>query len=378
MIPSQRHLFELPEEIAYFNCAYTSPLLKTAADAGKKALKQKHEPWTITSDLFFKTCEDNRQLFAQLIDCDPDQVAIVPSVSYGIALAAKNLPIEKRQHIVVLQDQFPSNIYPWRRLAAEHAAEIKIVPRPNNDDWTPVVIDAIGEDTAIAALPNCHWTDGTLLDLEAIGLKCRHTGTALALDAIQSLRALPFSVKTIKPDFLTAASHKWLLGPYSYGFCYISSKWNNGIPVEENWLNREGSEDFSRLVDYRDTYQAGARRFDVGESSNFFLAPIANEALKQILAWGVNNISATLGNTTHQIAEQAKEIGFEVTARNNRAPHLIGLYLPDGLPGDLSTILSREKVFVSVRGNAIRVAPHLYNTSEDIDRLFIALKKALK
>jgi len=228
MIPCQRHLFDMPEDVAYFNCAFTSPLLKTGREAGNAAISDKSVPWTITSGDFFKNLEENRELFARIIGSDPGHVAIIPSVSYGIALAAKNLPVSKGQNIVVLEDQFPSNVYVWMRKADEKGAEMKTVPRPADGNWTDAVLETIDSDTAVAALPNCHWTDGTLLDLVKIGRQCRNLGAALVVDGIQSLGAMPFSVSGIRPDFLAAGAHKWLLGPYGYGFCYVDSKWHGG------------------------------------------------------------------------------------------------------------------------------------------------------
>ncbi len=378
MIPCQRHLFELPDDVAYFNCAYTAPLMRTAAAAGHRAIERKNTPWSITPDDFFETGEENRRLFARLVAGSPDQVAIIPAVSYGIALAAKNIPIRAGQSILVLQDQFPSNVYPWRQLAADRDARVITVPRPENHDWTAAVLEAINENTVIAALPNCHWTDGTVLDLIRIGAKCRTNGAALVVDAIQSLGAMPFSVEAVQPDFLAVGAHKWLLGAYGYGFCYIAERWLDGRPLEENWLNRESSEDFSRLVDYRDTYQPGARRFDMGGSSNFFLTPVVKAALTQILEWGVDDIAATLRATTGQIAARAVDIGFKVAPDEVRVPHMLGLYLPAGLPRDLPSRFAANRVYASVRGDAIRVAPHLYSSPADLDRLFAVLEKAIR
>jgi len=377
MIPCQRHLFAFPDDVAYFNCAYTAPLMRTAAAAGQRAIEDKNTPWCFASGDFFETGEENRTLFSQLVDGTPDQVAIIPAVSYGIALAAKNIPIEPGQSILVLQDQFPSNVYPWHRLAAEKGAAIITVSRPADQDWTAAVLAAIDDKVAITALPNCHWTDGTVLDLVRIGEKCRALGSALVIDAIQSLGALPFSVRDVQPDFLATGAHKWLLGAYGYGFCYVDAKWLDGRPLEENWLNREASEDFSRLVDYRNGYQPGARRFDVGGGSSFFLAPVVKAALTQILAWGVTDIAATLRTLTGQIATRAADLGFQVAPQKMRAPHMLGLYLPAGLPGDLPARFAAQNVYASVRGDAIRVAPHLYNTPADIDRLFAVLEAAM-
>ncbi len=370
MIPNQQSLFSIPEQISYLNCAFTAPLLKTAQAAGEKARRAKRQPWNIKPEDFFTNIESVRALFAQLINCSKDDVAITPSVSYGIALAAKNLPFSQGQNIVVLKDQFPSNIYSWKRLASERKGQIQTVDRPEDHNWTQAVIDKIDSKTSIVAVPNIHWTDGTLLDLIQIGKICRKQKTALVIDGIQSLGAMPFSIKEVQPDFLVTASHKWLLGAYSFGFCYIAPQWQNTTPLEENWLNRSGSQDFSRLVDYKDDYQKGARRFDMGEASNFFLAPVAKAALEQILEWDVKNIAQTLRMTTDYIAQKARSMGLIVPPKKQRAEHMTGITLPSGIPENLPSKLSSEQIYISIRGDSIRIAPHLYNTEEDIDRLF--------
>lgn len=375
MIPCQRDMFDIPENVAYLNCAYTSPLLKAAREAGRIAIQAKANPWNITSGDFFSTAETARELFARLIGCAAEDVALVPAVSYGISLAARNLPVERDQAIVVLQDQFPSNVYAWMRVAHAKGAAVKTVQRPKDSDWTAAVLETIETSTAIVAVQNCHWTDGTLLDLVRIGEKCRAVGASLVVDGIQSIGAMPFSIKEVQPDFLAAASHKWLLGAYSFGFCYVAPKWHGGIPLEENWFNRAGSEDFSRLVDYRESYQPGARRFDQGEASNFILSPIAAVGIKQILEWGVANIAETLRRKTDTIAVRAQQMGLSVAPPQLRAPHLIGISKPGGFNKDLPLLLAQDNVFVSVRGESIRISPHVYTTDADIDRLFAVLEK---
>jgi selenocysteine lyase/cysteine desulfurase len=375
MIPCQRDMFDLPENITYLNCAYTSPLLKAAQQDGRTAIQAKANPWTIKADDFFSTAETARSLFARLVDCKPDDVALVPAVSYGIALAARNLPVARDQAILILQDQFPSNVYVWMQLAREKNAVVKTVQRPPDSDWTPAVLEAIDSDTAIVAVPNCHWTDGTRLDLVKVGEKCRTVQAALVVDGIQSIGAMPFSIEKVQPDFLAAGSHKWLLGAYSFGFCYVAPKWQEGTPLEENWFNRAGAEDFARLVDYRAAYQPGARRYDQGEASNFILAPIAAAGIKQILEWGVENISETIQSKTDAIAARAQQMGLSVAPAHVRAPHMIGLSKPGGFNKDLPNLLAQENVFVSVRGESIRISPHVYTNDEDIERLFAVLEK---
>ena len=370
MIPCQREKFHIPDDVAYFNCAYTSPLLKSAEALGREAVALKTTPWRLTTDLFFKDLNANRALFAALVGAAAEHIAIIPSVSYGIALAARNVPVASGQTIVVLQDQFPSNIYIWHHLAQDNGAKIVSVPRPKDGNWTPSILEAITAETAVAALPHCHWTDGTLVDLKAVGEACRRYGAALVVDGTQSLGAMPFAVAEIQPDFLVTTAHKWLLGPYSYGFCYAAPRWHGGHALEENWMNRAASEDFARLVHYRADYQPGAKRFDAGEASNFILAPIAGEALRQLLDWGVDAIAATLRVRTDAIADRARTVGLDVADRPYRAPHLIGLRHPEGFPSNLPAQLAAAGVYASARGDSIRIAPHLYNTDADVDRLF--------
>jgi selenocysteine lyase/cysteine desulfurase len=375
MIPCQRHLFDIPDDVAYLNCAYMSPLMKPVLEAGTAGLARKAHPWQLTPDKFFTGADEFRATAAQLIDGSADCIAIVPSASYGIATAARNLPVKKGQSILVLADQFPSNYYPWQRRAEGTGAALKVVPWPEDDDWTAAVLISLTADVAIAALPHVQWTSGGRLDLVRIGEACRKLGTALVLDLTQSLGALPFSVRDVQPDFAVAASYKWLLGPYSVGFLYVAPKWHGGMPLEENWIQRANARDFSTLILYTENYDAGARRFDMGERSNFALLPAAVRAMKQLLDWGVAQISETAGALNRQLAEAAADLGFSAPAEPLRAPHYLALRRKEAIPKQLPEMLAREKVFVSVRGSSIRVTPHVYNTVEDGERLIACLRR---
>jgi selenocysteine lyase/cysteine desulfurase len=373
----QRDLFEVPEGLAYLNCAYMSPQLRRAREIGEWAVSRKSRPWEVTPNDFFEDVEVVRTLFARLVGGDADGVAIVPSVSYGISVAAANVPVHEGEKILILEDQFPSNVYSWRELASRSGAKLVTVPRLEDYDWTRALIEKIDTDTAVVAAPHCHWTDGSLVDLARIGERVREVEGALVVDGIQSLGALPFDVSDVRPDFLIAASYKWLLGPYGVGFMYVDEKHREGQPIEHNWINRRGSEEFSQLVDYEDAFQPGARRYDVGERSNFVLLPMAAEALRQLLDWGVENVSETIGTLTDLIEQMAEERGIATIPKERRARHMIGLMLGPGVPDDLATRLMRHDVFVSVRGPSVRVSPHLYNTEADIDRFFDVLERVV-
>ncbi len=383
IIPSQRHLFDMPQDVAYLNCAYMSPLMNDVVAAGDAGIRLKATPWSLTLDDFFTEVVNLRERFSRLINANSIDIAIIPSVSYGIATAAKNLPLQSGQEVLVLEDQFPSNMYSWKKLASQKEASINMIRRADAAsgngpvDWTSAILENITDKTAIVALPHCHWTDGAKIDLEKVAGKIRGHGGKLVLDITQSGGAMPIDVESIQPDFLVCACYKWLLGPYSLGFLYVAPRWQQGEPLEETWLARRGSEDFRRLVDYQDAYQPGAVRFDMGERSQFHLAPMANHALQCLLDWGVENIAATLKQKTDAIAEKARSLGLTVLPDHLRGGHYLGLTVPGGVPDTLAPTLAEERIFVSVRGDSIRVTPHLYNTQDDADRLISALEKLL-
>jgi selenocysteine lyase/cysteine desulfurase len=372
-IPCQRHLFDLPDEVAYLNCAYMSPLLRRAVEAGAAAAARKARPWTISPADFFTDSERARELFARLLGATADDVAIIPAASYGLAIAAANLPLASGERILLLAEQFPSNVLTWRERAQQRGGEVLTIARPPDGDWTRAVLAGLDERVRVTALPHCHWTDGGLLDLAAIAARCREVRSALVLDVTQSLGALPLDLAGVQPDFVVCPGYKWLLGPYSLGYLYVAPQHQQGRPLEHNWIARENSEDFARLVDYRTGFQPGARRFDVGERSNFGLVPVSIVGLEQLLAWGVRNIAATLAIRTAAIAARAVALGLSTSPPSLRAGHFLGLRFPEGLPDGLPERLAREQVHVSLRGDSLRVTPHLYNHDDDVDRLFAVL-----
>jgi selenocysteine lyase/cysteine desulfurase len=377
LLPVQRHLFEIPDTVTYLNCAYMSPQLRSVRAAGEAALGMKAQPWRLKPDDFFTHSEALRGLFARLVNADVDGVALVPSASYGMGIAAANVRMREGQRVVVLAEEFPSNYYPWREAARRARAEVLTVPRPDDGDWTRAVLSHVDSRCAVVAVPHCHWTDGAWVDLVRVAERARQVGAALAVDGTQSVGALPFDVGAIRPDFLVCAGYKWLMGPYSQGYLYVAPQHRDGQPLEHNWLTRQGSEDFARLVDYRDAYQPGARRFDVGERSNFQLVPMAAAALKQLLEWDVHNIQRTLRALTERISRGATRLHLEVAPEAHRVGHLIGLRRRGGYAPVVAQRLAAQDIHVSVRGENLRVSPHLYNTPEEVDRLLSALAPLL-
>jgi selenocysteine lyase/cysteine desulfurase len=371
LLTNQKHLFDIPTDVTYLNCSYLSPQLINIRQAGISGMDKKAFPWTIKMDDWFKPGEDLRSLFAKIINAGKDSVALVPSVSYGTAIAARNISLRANQKIILLDRQYPSNVYAWRELSKESGAEIVTVAKEAGQNWTEAILEKMDEHTGLVAIPNCHWTDGSLIDLEVISRKTKSISAKLVIDASQSVGAYPLDIQKIKPDFLVSVGYKWLMGPYGLGYIYCDQKyWEAGAPIEHGWLNRKGSEDFTRLVDYQDDLQPGARRFDAGEYPDFVKIPMAIAALTQVLEWGVANIQETLSGITGEIEMRARKAGYETPQREHRTGHMIGIKIPDDQISRIGKKLSEHKVFVSFRGSSMRVAPHLYNDLDDVRRLF--------
>ena len=373
--------FSLPEEARYLNCAFMSPLPRAVEAEGHRTLRRQRFPADYRPDDFFEPADRIRSAFCRLIGSrEPDRVALVPAVSYGAALVAGNLELEAGDAVVVAGEQFPSHVYPWTRLAREAGAEVRRVARPEPggdgvaDRWNARLLEAIDRDAALVALPQAHWTDGTLFDLEAAGRQAREVGAALVVDGTQTVGAHPFDVEAVRPDALLCAGYKWLLGPYGLGVVWLGDRFADAEPLEETWLGRRGSEDFAGLVDYRDDYRPGADRLDMGERSQFVLAPMLAEALELLVGWGVETVAERCRALTDRAAEGARAAGWRAEPSAGRCANIVGLGSPaDRDPAEVGRRLQERGVHVSIRGDAVRVSPHVYNDEADVDALLEAL-----
>jgi selenocysteine lyase/cysteine desulfurase len=376
LIGGQRAAFDVPADIAYFNTASLAPQLHAVRAAGEAALENRGRPWAISAADWFADVERLRSLFAEIVGATAEGVALVPATSYGIAVAARNLPLRPGQRVLVLAEEYPSGIYTWRAAARRSGAEILTVTREPGQTWTDAVLAALDEDVAIVSVPNVHWTDGALVELGPIAARSRELGARLVIDGSQSVGAMPLDIDDVQPDFLVAVGYKWLLGPLSVGYLYVAEEHRRGEPLEENWIARVGSEDFARLVDYRDSYQPGARRFDVGERTKFELLPMAIAALEEVAEWRVPRVAATLASRTSQIAARAAGLGLSTLPDDQRGPHMLGVRLPEPAYTRATSALASVNCFAAMRGASLRISPHLHTTDEDVDRLFAGLERA--
>lgn len=378
--PHDREAFSIPGGVRYLNCAYMAPLHRRVEEAGIAGIRRKRTPWSLGSQDFFQESDGVRSLFARLVgSAEPRRVALLPAASYGISAAARNAGIGRGRTVVLTEGQFPANVYPWRRVAMEAGARvIHVAPPPGPQRgrlWNERILEAIDRDTAVVSLGPVHWTDGTRFDLEAIGARAREVGALFVVDGSQSVGAVPFDVERVRPDALVVVGYKWLLGPYSTALGWYGSRFDDGVPLEETWIAREGSHDFRRLVEYQDDYLPGAVRYDVGERSNFALLPMVAEALGLLLAWAPERVEAWAGAVNRLVADEAMALGYEVEDEVWRRGHILGIRIPREVGGAaLQQALLDRGIHVSLRGDALRISPHLYNTMEDAEALVEALR----
>ncbi|MEP1034075.1 aminotransferase class V-fold PLP-dependent enzyme [Ekhidna sp.] len=377
----QRQKFNLQRKHAYLNCAYMSPLMKKVENAGIKGIKKKRKPFHISPEDFFEESEVLRRHYSSLIDNnEPERVVIIPSASYGLANVVSNLPFSNGE-ILICDEQFPSNVYPWLRLQ-EKGFEVKTIgptdSEKRGESWNEKILESITAKTRVIAIGHIHWSDGTLFQLEKIRTRLDEVGGLLIIDGTQSVGALPFSVSKIRPDALICAGYKWLMGPYSIGLAYYGSAFDNGVPVEENWINRLDSDNFSELVNYQKDYRKISLRYEVGEHSNFILVPMLNQAIKQLTRWKPQSIQ----NYTHELLsgaiQEMKDVGYRIEGEAFRAHHMFGVRLPEGITIDkLKQSFHAHRVSVSLRGDAVRIAPNVYNDEMDVRKLLKAMKEPI-
>jgi selenocysteine lyase/cysteine desulfurase len=360
-----------------------SPQLRSVEEAGYQGLIRKRNPMNFGPDDFFLPAMEVREKFGRLIGAKRDQVALIPSASYGAESAIRNIPCGPGNHAITVRDEYPSDYFTLHRWCQSHGAELRVIQAPETTqgkgrEWNTRLLEAINGDTAFVVISSVHWMNGTAFDLEAIGLRCRETGAAFIVDGTQSVGALPIDVRKYHIDALVCAGYKWLMGPYSMGLAYYGERFNKGIPIEESWMNRTNAAQFSRLTEYESSYTPGAGRYNVGEFSNFILIPMMNAALDQVGKWEASAIQEYCGGLMQPLLNFLAENGLAVEEKAFRCNHLMGLPLPDHLNRDhLMQTLQDRKIYVSLRGSFIRVSPHLYNGPEDVQALTDALAASL-
>jgi len=379
MLASQRALFEMPRHICYLNSASWSPLPLRTLEAARAAVGRKATPWTLDPGFANAQHERARAAAAHLVHADPADIALIPSVSYGVATAAKILNVARGARVIVLEDDHSSPVLEWRTRADQGGFAVDTVRRPADGDWTSAVLAAIERTGAppvgLASISSVHWSDGGLIDVDKIGAALRRQGAAFLIDATQSAGVLTMDVRRLDPDFVIFPTYKWLLGPYGRAFLYVARRHQGGIPLEQTSSGRRNVRAENDIYFTDVSYLTDARRFDMGERDHFISVEMASIGMEMVAEWGAADIAARLLMLTQRIAAGLRPAGIGVPNPRFRAPHILSLSFKDGMPARLVEALASEDIYVAPRLGRLRISPHVFNDEADCDRLVAALAR---
>ena len=307
MLPSQRDLFDIPRDVCFLNAAAWSPLPLAVQEAGRNGVGRKGQPWKLDADFMAKQYERARTAAAALIGADSADIALIPSVGYGVSTAGKVMSLPRGSRVLVLQDDHTSPVLEWMSRAEQGGYTVEQVKQPADGDWTSAVLDAMARTGAaplsLVSISSVHWSDGGALDLSRIAEAVRQKGAAFLVDATHDAGVRRIDVKTLDPDFLIFPTYKWVLGPYGRAFMYVARRHQNGVPLEQTAPARKGVA-AEQKVYFRDlSYADGARRYDMGERDHFITLEMAAIGMEMMAGWGNDAIVARLGMLTDRLAD---------------------------------------------------------------------------
>jgi selenocysteine lyase/cysteine desulfurase len=372
MLPSQRDQFDIPRHVVYLNAASWSPLPLATQEAGRIGVARKGQPWLLGNDFAATQHERARNAAAALIGADAADVALIPSVSYAAATVGKLVAVPAGSRVLVLQDDHSSPVLEWHSRAEAQGFTVEAVKQPEDGDWTAAALAAIARPgaapLALASVSSVHWSDGCALDLERIAPALRAVGAMFFVDATHGVGVMDNDVRRIDPDFLVFPTYKWVLGPYGRAFLYVAKRHQDGVPLEQTAAGRRAiAADRSPYM--RDTaYTDGARRFDMGERDHFVSLEMAAIGMEMMAAWGQPEIEQRLRMLTTRLADGLRNTGVQIPEATLRAPNILSLGFPAGMPAGLIERLAASDVHVAPRLGRMRISPHVYNDKADVDK----------
>jgi selenocysteine lyase/cysteine desulfurase len=382
MLPSQRALFDMPREICYLNAASWSPLPRATQEAGRVGVARKGQPWTLDPNLSATQFARARKAAASLINAEPEDIALISSVGYGVATVGKNLDVPKGARVLLIHEDHSSPTLEWQSRAGEEGFIVETVQRPDDGDWTAALLASIERPGAppvgLASISSVHWSDGGAVELDRVAAALRKQGAALLVDATHGAGIMALDVKTLDPDFLIFPTYKWLLGPYGRAFLYVAKRHQDGVPLEQTAFGRRAVMAERQPPYLGDlAYVSGARRFDMGERDHFISMEMASIGMEMMAGWGAEAVVARLRMLTDLIAEGLCNSGVLIADSRVRAPHVLSLSFPKGMPETLIERLAAAQIYVAPRLGRVRISPHVYNDEADVERFVDGFRKAV-
>jgi selenocysteine lyase/cysteine desulfurase len=382
MLASQRALFEMPSHVCYLNAASYSPLPRRTLEAGRAAVGRKATPWMLDAGFADQQHERARTAAARLINAEASDIALIPSISYGVATAAKLLTIARGTRVIVLENDHSSPVLEWQSRAEADGFTVETVRQPHDGDWTSAVLAAIERSGAspvsLASISSVHWSDGGLIDVDKVGAALRRQGAIFLVDATHSTGVLTMDVTRLDPDFVMFPTYKWLLGPYGRAFLYVAKRHQSGIPLEQTASGRRNVRAENAIYFTDPSYVDDARRFDMGERDHFISMEMASTSMELMAEWSAPAVVQRLTMLTERIADRVRGIGVAVPELHLRAPHILSLAFKGGMPTGVVEGLASEGIYVAPRLGRMRISPHVYNDEADVDRFVEVLGKRLR
>lgn len=368
-----RRQFPVTRNLVYLNHAAVSPLPLTCKERMDRYLDELvHRGAARYPDFSTEIKTAGRRLGARLLGTEPDRIFFVRSTTQGLGIAATGLSMKEGDNVVLAEKEFPANIRPWLPLRGR-GVEIRMVPQRQGRVMTEDLARAVDDRTAVVSLSFVQFLSGFRLDLGSVAEICRKHDALFVVDAIQGAGVFELDVEVQGIDLLSADSHKWLMGPEGVGLGYCSPRALERIqPALEGWLSVVRPFDF---FDLEQPLKPNAARFEEGAHNHAGIHGMVG-SLELILSVGVEALSRRILELTDHLADSLLSRGWSVLSPRERDEEKSGIVLcyRRGVDLDeLSRRLAQQGIIVTVRGDALRISPHGYNTSDELEMLVEAL-----
>ncbi|MFQ5817007.1 MAG: aminotransferase class V-fold PLP-dependent enzyme [Terriglobia bacterium] len=365
------------ENRIFLDCANQGPFPKVTLRALQQALELKKYPERLTNEYYFELPAATRAALARLIGAQPTEIALTSGASDGVNAVATGLAFTPGDEILLPQREFPANYYPWKHLERHGVQVREVAPAAGSFVTADDLLAALSERTRLVAASSVTYDTASRLDAARLCAECRHRGIYTFLDASQAVGSLPLDVKQLGCDFLTSCGYKWLLSPYGTGFFYLREELIEKLEVHAiRWMAVEGAMNFNRLPRAGWKLEPDARRWDIAEVSNFINLSAMQASVEFLLRVGVENIERHAVALCQQVIRQLPR--DRARLKSPREPERRGAFVVVAARSPERTRalwerLRAEKIFVSLREDGLRVAPHIYNREWEIDRLLAVL-----
>lgn len=360
-------------ETVYLNAAYQGPLPVAAVRAGQQALEWKALPHTIPEGVHFDLPDRIRQKIASIIGGEPAEIAVTTGASAGMASVAAGMDWRAGDEVLVARGEFPSHFATWLQYARAGKLRMRVIEPHGGFVSARDYIENIGPRTRLVSASLVRFDDGALLDAALVAEACHQAGAALLLDLSQCAGAMPISVRELGADFAVGSGYKWLLGPYGTGFFWVASEWTERLQLGAiYYMALDGARNFQNLPLSNLQPAPGARRWDSPETASFANLSVFDVSLDLILRAGVESIAAHNAALINEIVARLLErrcILASPAESERRGPFVCVAAQRQEKTAELFEKLREAQVIVSLREHALRIAPHIYNTAEQISRL---------